>query len=114
MSPSTSPIKPKTVRINVYLTENEKQILSDRAGTLSLSEYLRRAGLGKRSLPPPAPEINRLTYLLLADIGKSIQHLAIAASQSPQPTLDLTYLETLQQQIDKVRWQLLAPEAEGP
>ena len=114
MSPSKHPIKHKTVRINVYLTKNEKQILLDRAGALSLSDYLRRAGLGKRSLSPPAPEINRLSYLALADIGESLQQMAIALSQSPQPTLDLTCLETLQQQISQVRWQLLVPDADAP
>lgn len=112
MSPSKRPIAAKTIK--VYISEGEKQVLLDRAGALSLSDYLRRAGLGKRSLSPPAPEINRLTYLLLADTSEALQQIAVALSQSPQPALDLTCIETLQEQISQVRWQLLAPDAEAP
>lgn len=112
MSPSKRPIAAKTIK--VYVSEAEKQALLDRAGALSLSDYLRRAGLGKRSLPPPAPEINRLTYLLLAGVSESLQQIAIALSQSAQPAPDLTCIEALQQQIAQVRWQLLAPDAEAP
>ena len=105
--------KPNPVK--VYITEGEKQDLLDRAGALSLSEYLRRAGLGKRSLSPPAPEINRQTYLALAEIGESLQQIAIALSQSQSgPLPELSSIETLTHHIEQVRWQLLAPNAEAP
>lgn len=104
--------KPKTVK--VYLTDEEKQTVLDRAGALSLSEYLRRAGLGKRSLTPPAPAINRQTYLALADIGRSLQQIEIALNQSPEQAPNLSAIEALAQQIEQVRWQLIAPNAEAP
>lgn len=107
MPPSKRPVAAKPIK--VYITKDEKQALLDRAGTLSLSEYLRRAGLGKRSLSPPAPEINRLAYLALAEIGESIQQLEIALGQSPQPDLDSTCLKVLQQHLNQIRWQLIAP-----
>ena len=110
--------KPKAVK--VYLTDAEKQTVSERAGELSTSEYLRRAGLGKRSLPPPAPEINRLSYLVLAEISESLQQIAIALSQSQLELTavfacpDLASIELLRKQIEQVRWQLIAPDAELP
>lgn len=101
--------------VKVYLSAEEKLTVLDRAGTLSLSEYLRRAGLGKRSLSPPAPEINRQTYLALAEIGESLQQIAIALSQSQSgPLPDLSSIETLTHHIEQVRWQLIAPNAEAP
>ena len=106
-------VKPKAVK--VYLTEAEKQAVLNRAGMLSLSEYFRRAGLGKRSRSPPAPEINRLTYLALAEIGESLQQVAIALSTSQQvPLPDLSSIELLSQQLEQIRWQLIAPDAEAP
>lgn len=108
LSESSPAPKPKAVK--VYLTDEEKQTALERAGGLSLSEYFRRMGLGKRALSPPVPAINRQTYLLLAEVNEALQQLAIA----PASASDLAILIPLQESIDQVRWQLIAPDAEGP
>lgn len=100
--------------VKVYLTQGEKQTAIACAGNIPLSEYFRRAGLSARLPKLPPPEINRQTYLELAEVSESLQQIAEAIASCPQAAVDLSYITTLQQHIEQVRWQLISPEAEGP
>ena len=100
--------------VKVYLTRDEKQKAIACAGKLPLSEYFRRAGLSVRLPKSPPPEINRQTYLELAEVNESLQQIAEAIATSPQAAIDLSCITTLRQHIDQVRWQLISPESEGP
>ncbi|MBD1822938.1 plasmid mobilization relaxosome protein MobC [Cyanobacteria bacterium FACHB-DQ100] len=72
----------RTLAVPVYMSSTERQNLGERAGSLSLSEYLLMAGLGQhvpqRRQPLPVPELNRLTYLELEKIGRNLNQISKA------------------------------------
>lgn len=72
----------RTLAVPVYMSSTERQNLGERAGSLSLSEYLLMVGLGQhvpqRRQRLPVPELNRLTYLELEKIGRNLNQIAKA------------------------------------
>jgi hypothetical protein len=78
----------RTKVIQVCVSETEQQCIKDRAGSLSMSEFLLRAGLGqsipqrRRSLP--VPEVNRRVYMELGNVSNNLNQIARACNQAVQ------------------------------
>ncbi|MGH2412219.1 MAG: plasmid mobilization protein [Microcystaceae cyanobacterium] len=113
----TSQTNKKEVRqiFPLRLSQEERAALEARAveAGLKLSEYLRRAGLfqhlpQRRSLP----EVNRQTYLELGRIGNNINQLTkachTALKQGGGCNIDPTLLQSLSNQLDQIRLEVLA------
>jgi len=64
----------RQVRVSVYFTAVELRELDARRGSMERSEWLRRAGLGKR-LPPAIPEINMVEWAKLARVAGNLNQI---------------------------------------
>ncbi len=102
----------KTKRIPVLVTEREYEFIRERAGSLSMSAYLLRAGLNEpipqRRPRHRTPEINRLTYLELSRISQALQQIADWCQQHRQWNAvagfpDLSRCQGLHEQLDALR-----------
>jgi Bacterial mobilisation protein (MobC) len=102
---ATGEIRDKAIR--VHLSATELLYLQERAGALSLSEYLLKAGLGQsipqRRQPQPVPQLNREMLLELGKIGGNLNQIAKTCHLSLQRgsgcTVDLKLLVELQAAI---------------
>ncbi len=102
--------------ITVWVSESERSYLDDRAGSLSMSEYLLQAGLGQpipqRRSRPRVPEMNRLIYLELGRISNNLNQLAKASNTATQANqsckIDLTVIAELKTQIKEIRLAVIA------
>lgn len=63
------------VRVSVYMAPAELAALDQRRGGMERSEWLRRAGLGKR-LAPAIPELNREAWAALARTAANLNQIA--------------------------------------
>ena len=83
---ATGEIRDKAIR--VHLSATELLYLQERAGALSLSEYLLKAGLGQaipqRRQPQPVPQLNREMLLELGKIGGNLNQIARMCNLSLQ------------------------------
>jgi len=108
--------------VRVHLSASEKAYLQQRAGGLSLSTYLRQAGLGQaipeRRHAPPPPQLNRELLMTFGTISTHLNLLATACRQSAangQPcTIDASVLDELRVELRAIGWAIagIAPEAE--
>lgn len=110
----TSPTKTPEVRqiFPLRLSQEERATLEQRAAEagLKLSEYLRQAGL-KRKGRTRVKEINRQTYIELGRIGNNLNQLTkachIALKQGYSCNLDPTLLQSLSEQLDQIRLEVI-------
>lgn len=110
----TPPTNKKETRqiFPLRLSQSERLALEHRAAEagLKLSEYLRRAGLGKpqRRL---VPEINRQTYIELGRIGNNLNQLTkachLALKQGGSLSIDPALLQSLSERLDLLRLEVL-------
>ena len=106
----------KTAVVPVRFEPAERDYIKDVAGSLSISEYIRRAALNK---PIPqhrrkqrVPEVNRLTYVELGQIGNNLNQIAkacnIAIKQGQGCNIDPDIFIALSQKLDLLRLSVLA------
>ncbi len=101
----TGELRDKAVR--VHMSQSEQRYLQERAGRLSLSEYLLQAGLGQkipqRRQRQRVPQLNRELLLLLGRIRGDLHQLAqtclVATRQGQACHLDVALLEQLRVQL---------------
>lgn len=106
----------RTLAVPVYMSATERQDLGERAGSLSLSEYLLMAGLGQyvsqRRQRLPVPELNRLTYLELEKIGRNLNQIAkachIAVRGGRDCNVNSSEIETIVATIRQLRLEVIA------
>ncbi len=102
--------------ITVWVSESERSYLDDRAGSLSMSEYLLKAGLGQpvpqRRSRPRVPEMNRLIYLELGRINNNLNQIARASNLATHTyqscKIDPTVIAELKTQIKEIRLAVMA------
>jgi Bacterial mobilisation protein (MobC) len=108
--------------IPIRLSATELRYVKERAGSLSLSEFFRKAGLGQ-SIPQRRkrqilPQLHREMLLELGKIGGNLNQIARACSltihQGISCDVDLNLLMTLQETIRKLSSQIggMTPEDE--
>lgn len=107
--------------VNIRLTESEHRYVKELAGSLSLSEFFRRAGLGhripQRRKAQPIPQVNRELLLEMGRIGSNLNqiskacHLALKHGEGWQ--VDLSGLEELRMQLKKLSWAIAGINPEG-
>jgi Bacterial mobilisation protein (MobC) len=116
---ATGELKDKTIRVCV--TQSEYESIRQRAGLLSMSEYLLQLGLGhpipQRRRPKPVPQINRLSYLELGNISNNLNQIARACHQSLQRgqrfQVDLdAFLPSLLAEIKSIRLAMIGAEVD--
>ncbi len=71
------------VRVSVYMAPAELASLDQRRGGMERSEWLRRAGLGKR-LAPAIPAVNREAWVALARTSANLNQIARAMNAAGQ------------------------------
>ena len=71
------------VRVSVYMAPAELAALDQRRGGMERSEWLRRAGLGKR-LAPAIPAVNREAWVALARTSANLNQIARAMNAAGQ------------------------------
>ncbi len=71
------------VRVSVYMAPAELASLDQRRGGMERSEWLRRAGLGKR-LAPAIPAVNREAWGALARTSANLNQIARAMNAAGQ------------------------------
>jgi Bacterial mobilisation protein (MobC) len=106
----------RTLAVPVYMSSTERQDLGERAGSLSLSEYLLMAGLGQyvsqRRQRLPVPELNRLTYLELEKIGRNLNQIAkachIAVHSGRDCNMNGNEIEAIVATIRQLRLEVIA------
>ncbi|WP_430688298.1 plasmid mobilization protein [Leptolyngbya sp. AN03gr2] len=106
----------RTLAVPVYMTPTERQDLGERAGSLSLSEYLLMTGLGQhvsqRRQRLPVPELNRLTYLELQKIGQNLNQIAkacrVAVSGERDCNVNRNEIEAIVAIIRQLRLEVIA------
>ncbi|MGA7937868.1 MAG: hypothetical protein WCA35_30240 [Kovacikia sp.] len=100
--------------IRVHMSATEQSYLQERAGALSLSEYLLRAGLGQ-SIPQRrkrqrVPLVNRELLLELGKIGGNLNQMARACSlavrQGMGCSIDPAILRDLAAAIQRLSYQV--------
>lgn len=87
------PRKPKTTPISIRLTDAERDELTGRAGSRTLSDYIRACLFGiaakARNAKTPAPAARDLAHILArlgaSDLGPSLRELAYAAKIGALP-----------------------------
>lgn len=103
---------------SVRFTPDECDLLKEKAykAHTNISEFIRRATLGRKVVsPPPPPAVNIQTYRELARIGNNFNHLVTAVNRSVNmgqgANVDVEALEKLVQEmtgtIKEVQLQLL-------
>ena len=101
--------------VTIRLTPSEHEQAISQKGTLSLSEFFRRAGLDE-SIPmprsrPPIPEVNRETYLELGRIGNNLNQQTRACHRALHQgqTLPMSpeQIEAVAAQVEQVRLEVL-------
>lgn len=106
----------RTLAVPVYMSSTERQNLGERAGSLSLSEYLLITGLGQhvpqRRQRLPVPELNRLTYLELEKIGRNLNQIAkachVAIRDGRGCNVNSDEIETIVAMIRQLRLEVIA------
>jgi hypothetical protein len=102
---STGELRDKAIR--VHLTVSELEYLKERAGSLSLSEYLLKAGLGQaipqRRKRQPLPQVNRELLLQVGRMGGNLNQITrachLALRQGMVFPIDWQLLQSLQGQL---------------
>jgi hypothetical protein len=104
--------QPAQHRVTLNLTDSEYERLVQLAGTLSLSEYLRRAGL-QQARPHPTQSLHREIYLELGRIGQSLNQIARACNRTAQKGSRVIVQESwfieLQSKLRQTQWAILDP-----
>jgi hypothetical protein len=104
--------QPAQHRVTLNLTAAEYERLVQLAGTLSLSEYLRRTGL-QHARPNPTQSLHREIYLELGRIGQSLNQIARACSRTAQKGSRVIVQESwfveLQSKLRQTQWAILNP-----
>ena len=109
-------------RIRVHVNAAEKTYLRERAGRLSLSTYLRKAGLGepipKQRQHRPIPELNSRVLFALGTLAEELhilRHLCSDATRKGQGcNVDLELFDKLHQQLRALGWAIadIDPDAD--
>ena len=101
--------------LRLSLDERVELELRAKEAGLKLSEYLRSAGLN-RPHRPIVPEINRNTYVELGRIGNNLNQLTKACHTALQQghsfNLDISLLQSLANQLEQLRLEVLAVDLE--
>ncbi|BAU15919.1 hypothetical protein LEP3755_64850 (plasmid) [Leptolyngbya sp. NIES-3755] len=106
----------RTQAVRVHMSPTEQQCIQDKAGSLSLSEYLLTAGLGQ-SVPQRrqrlrVPEVNRLTYVELGKISGHLNQIAkachVAVQNGRSCDVDTNEIEDSVVAIRKIRLEVIA------
>jgi hypothetical protein len=100
--------------VPIRLSATELNYVKERAGSLSLSEFFRNAGLGQpipqRRKRQPLPQLHREMLLELGKIGGNLNQIARICSlmmrQGMSCDLDVNVLMTLQEMIRKLCFQI--------
>ncbi len=104
---------PRTAVVPVRFEPSEHLFLKQAAGGLALSEYIRRAALGKRRLRRRIPAINREAYLELSRLSSNLNQLAracnVALRRGDSLPLDIQMFANLQEMIRSLRFELIVP-----
>jgi Bacterial mobilisation protein (MobC) len=105
--------------VPIRLSQTELDYAKELAGSLSLSEFFRKAGLGQaipqRRKRQPLPMLHREMLLALGKIGGNLNQIARAcSSQRIHGTVDMTLLTELQDTIRNLCFQIatIAPDEE--
>ncbi len=98
----------RSVRVSVYFTPTELAELDLRRGGMERSEWLRRAGLGKR-LPPAVPEVNMVEWAKLARVAGNLNQITWEMNSTGQiRDADLVgILAELHGQVSRLRGDLV-------
>ena len=96
----------RKTRVSVYFSLAELAELDRRRGGMDRSEWLRRAGLGKRAILP-IPAINRDAWVALARTTANLNQLMRAIHAGQLLGIDLAVIEELYGQVVDLRWDLL-------
>jgi hypothetical protein len=104
------------VAIPVYMSPTERETLGERAGSLSLSEYLLMAGLGhyvsQRRQRLPVPELNRLIYLELEKVSRNLNQIAkachVAVQRGCNCDVDTNEIAAVIVTIQRIRLEVIA------
>ncbi|MEB3356049.1 MAG: plasmid mobilization relaxosome protein MobC [Synechococcales bacterium] len=108
--------------VSIRLTPSEHQYFRDLAGSLSLSEFFRRAGLGQ-PIPQyrkaqPVPQVNREVLLELGRIGSNLNQISrschIALKQGQGCSVDPSVLEELRAQLKTLSWAIAGIDPGAP
>lgn len=104
---------PANQRVTIYLTADEKKQAKELAGNLSLNEHFRRAGLKMKTLPP-APQLNRETYLQLGWIRNHLNQIVRACNQEKKQggdiNINVEWLKELEDRVRQLQLQVLNPD----
>jgi hypothetical protein len=106
----------RTVAIPVYMSPTERENLGERAGSLSLSEYLLMTGLGQyvsqRRQRLPVPELNRLIYLELEKVSRNLNQIAqacyVAVQGGRNCNVDIDEIAAAIMTIQRIRLEVIA------
>lgn len=98
----------RQVRVSVYFTPKELAELDARRGGYERSEWLRRAGLGRR-LAAPIPAVNREAKIELGRIARNLNQVAKSMNAAGQiRDADLVgILAELNGQVSRLRGDLV-------
>ncbi len=108
----------RSVQFVVYLTREERTRIGEyaREHGMKVASYLRLAALGRklpprRSPPAPVPEINRVAYHQLAQIGNNLNQLArwanIGDGEEPEAREVLLTLDALIPVVRRLQLQMI-------
>ena len=114
----------RTIAWSVRFAVDECDQLKEKAyqAHTSVSEFIRRAALGRKVIsPPPPPAVNIQTYRELSSIGNNLNQLVAAVNRSVQmgqgATVDVEKLEkivvVLVEQLKNTQEQLLLVSTPG-
>lgn len=100
----------RTVRVSVYLTEDEAGQLDQVRGGIGRGAWLRRAGLGR--LPRVVPEVNQQAWAELSRVASNLNQYqrAINEGQAMPGPVDLSELRAA---VDQLRRDLLGVSDES-
>ena len=98
----------RNVRVSVYMAPAELAALDAKRGGMERSEWLRRAGLGKR-LAPAIPAVNREAWVELARVAGNLNQLVRSMNAAGQiRDADLVgVLAELNAQVSRLRGDLV-------
>ena len=104
-------------RVTIYLTAAEKKQAKELAGSLSLNEDFRRAGLKMKTLAP-APQMNREIYLQIGWIRNHLNQIVRACDrvrkQGGDINIDVEWLKELEDRVRQLQLQVLNPDLADP
>ncbi len=101
------------LRVSVYLTDTEFQILSEKsaAAAMTTASYLRASGL--ESLPPVIPSLNREAWLTLRGVAANLNQAQHAVNAGLEIKYPESLFDELKRHVDDLRCRLIGVSRES-